>query len=787
MRTYIIFIFFLLYSSILVAQNGSVYLQVLDAEERPVSGATVKLIQLSKTKMTDTSGLVQFYNVSPGNYKIDISSAGLETKRINVKVIDEQAATLLPVVLKENINQLTEVTVIGGNTKKYVETAPSVGLRLNVPLIEVPQNIAVTTKQTMLNWGILSTSELARTVSGVVKNYGDFNDFSFMIRGTDAFNNIFRNGVGGYWWNQQEDAAMIERIEFVKGPAGFMIGNSEPGGLVNIITKQPTRQRVREVEFGFGSYNMFRGSIDLGGTFSEKSKFTYRLAAGGQTQNGLVGFSEAKRYFISPSLRYNFKEKTYLQLEVNRMGGFSRNGTSPTLPSINDKFHQLPNSFAVSDPNINGLVTWDNYSRLSFLHTFKNKWRINAQAAYVNGLYGGDGMYMSGYNATQDTIYRSYYKNDWKNNLSAAQAFVDGTVKQGKHFEHKILAGVDYGKSGVVTNYGNLIDSTGTRLPLSIATPAYGLPTDSLKEIEYFDPNRWGNEWLSLYVQDHFKIYKKVILTVAGRLNYARAWASYDENTVKDFVFTPRIGLTYLFTENISAFAVYDECYLPQTGRKEDNTSAKPLSGTNKEIGVKALLLKKKLSINVSTYHTEKNNILVANPATGLYVERGQITIQGLDVDMVGTLNQNISINLNYTYTDARITKDANVDIIGMRNYGTPENVGNVLLRYRFTKGKLKGLSAGAGTSYMGNKSGIWPEWNDMKDRDKLVPAYTIFDANVGYETRRFSITCNVFNLLNTNYVATGWYSSATEASPGFWGYSPGLPINFRANIRYRF
>ena len=66
-------------------------------------------------------------------------------------------------------------------------------------------------------------TEAIRNVSGVTKYYGALNDYSLIIRGTDATYSVFRNGVGGYWWNQQEDVAMLEKIEFVKGPAGFMV------------------------------------------------------------------------------------------------------------------------------------------------------------------------------------------------------------------------------------------------------------------------------------------------------------------------------------------------------------------------------------------------------------------------------------------------------------------------------------------------------------------------------------------------------------------------------------
>ena len=32
-------------------------------------------------------------------------------------------------------------------------------------------------------------------------------------------------------------------------------------------------------------------------------------------------------------------------------------------------------------------------------------------------------------------------------------------------------------------------------------------------------------------------------------------------------VFTPRAGLTWLFGDNVSVYALYDQCFLPQAGR----------------------------------------------------------------------------------------------------------------------------------------------------------------------------------------------------------------------------
>ena len=87
---------------------------------------------------------------------------------------------------------------------KYVETKISEGLRLNLPLVEIPQNIHITSHQLLSDEGLISMTEALRTVSGIQKYYGGLNDYQLIIRGTVGQFNVLRNGVAGFWWNQQE-------------------------------------------------------------------------------------------------------------------------------------------------------------------------------------------------------------------------------------------------------------------------------------------------------------------------------------------------------------------------------------------------------------------------------------------------------------------------------------------------------------------------------------------------------------------------------------------------------
>ncbi|KAF5279852.1 hypothetical protein FQR65_LT15214 [Abscondita terminalis] len=62
----------------------------------------------------------------------------------------------------------------------------------------------------------------------------------------------FRNGmnvVSSFWSPLSEDMSTVERIEFVKGPAGFMMSSGDPAGIYNVVTKKPTAENKGEVDY----------------------------------------------------------------------------------------------------------------------------------------------------------------------------------------------------------------------------------------------------------------------------------------------------------------------------------------------------------------------------------------------------------------------------------------------------------------------------------------------------------------------------------------------------------
>ncbi len=765
--------------------TGSAQGIVTTSDGKPAPFVTIQLKNNKQAAVTDNEGKFNIQNIQPGTYKIIASLVGHQTIEQDV-VISAGSVTNITMPLRTSERELKEV-VVNSNTKSYISEKPSASLRLNAELIEVPQNITVATKQTLTDMGLLSKTEIFRLSSGITKSYGSSMDMTVQIRGTNATYNTYRNGVGGpIWWNAQEDAAMVERLEFVKGPAGFMLANAEPGGLINTVTKQPTHQSIAEVSFGLGSWNMMRTSIDLGGEFKKEGKLTYRLNTGYQQNNEFYHFGAFNRMFFAPVLKYDFTENTSLTFENNYVRARAQENTHSSI-SVNGDLWANPIDMAINDPNNPKWGAEDIYNRIYLRHKFNDDWIFNAQAAYMSTYWGGRTLYIEGLNEPKDTINRYASKTSWNGQLTNAQLFLDGRFFTGKNAEHKVLIGIDYGSGNEGARYEDTWQIR--NIPLSIAQPSYYLPQEEL-DPSGENPYTWKttNRWEALYVQDHLKLFNKLIVTVAGRFTHLVSGQDFNtppedpEYEIAENKFTPRLGLTYMFTDNISAYLLHDESFLPQRGTIYEGGRLPPLTGRNNEIGAKALFFKKQLSIAASVYDIVKNDVGNADPVhPNYYIKTGQIRAQGFDFDLAGKINNNLYVNANYSYVDARITDDEDKSLIGIQNNGTAKNLANAWLKYQVNDGVFKGLGFGGGMQYTDKRSGTWPGYS-TSEGNKYLPAYTIFDAAVSYVTGKFSINLNVYNLGNRKYATSGSWDPEQEE----WFFDIEKPRNFRLNVTMR-
>jgi len=250
--------------------------------------------------------------------------------------------------------------------------------------------------------------------------------------------------------------------------------------------------------------------------------------------------------------------------------------------------------------------------------------------------------------------------------------------------------------------------------------------------------------------------------------------------------FTPRVGLSVSINKQTSAYALYDQAFIPQAGRLSNGNDVQPLTGNNMEIGMKRDWAAGRWNSTLSFYRILKNNELTADPnsppASGLSIELGQKRSQGIEFDVRGKITNAMSLIANYAYTDSRVVEVAEGitdveegDIVP----GFAKHTVNSWLNYKIQDGVLKGAGASLGFTYLAGRETYW---DPSPDPSGILPDYFKLDAGLFWEKDNLRITANVFNVLD-KYLYSGSYYAWLNAY--YW--QTDAPRNVRLSISYNF
>ena len=771
----------LLISHQLYAQKGLIKGQLTTTDGKPAEYVNVNLKGTNKGTVTNEKGEFSIEKVKPGAYVLQMSFVGLETQTQNVTITDGQT-TEANFVLRENSRQLDEV-IVSAYPNKYNADMPSVTLRLKTPLIETPQNIQVLTKALINDQQIFDMLEgITRNVSGVTRlehwdNYALLN-----MRGSQIA--AFRNGMNVQmpWGPLAEDMSMVESIEFVKGPAGFMMANGEPSGFYNVVTKKPTGITKGEATMTLGSFNTYRATADFDGLLSKDGKLQYRLNLMGQFKGSHRDFEYNNRYSIVPVIKYKFNDKTSLTAEYTYQ--YMQMSMIGSAYAFGQKtYGDLPVNFTTTEPNLDPTNINDQSLLLILNHQINSQWKLTGQLAYFNYNQIGSSMWPSTFTDADGTMQRGISIWDALGINKIGQVFVNGDVKTGG-ITHRILAGLDMGQKQYFADWSQGFNLNGT-VPFNIYKPVYGqVPADSLP---VFDRSRslrsrgvnYNQSYSALYVQDELRFLNdKIRLTLAGRYTTAQDADPYS-GSVKSSKFTPRIGVSVSLNKSMSAYALYDQAFIPQAGADFTGKAFDPITGNNTEAGLKKEWMGGRWNSTLSLYQITKNNVLTADPNhLNFSIQLGQTKTKGVEFDIRGQLLQGLDLTFNYAYTDSKVTKDTDEKKVGVAVAGATKHINNAWLSYRATRGGLKGLGASLGYQWQVGRS----SWYVFDGTNQALPDYFRVDGAVSWQSNKFSVALNVNNILN-KYLFSG--APYTWLNAYYWQTE--ALRNSRISIGYKF
>ncbi|MEP7318964.1 MAG: TonB-dependent siderophore receptor [Panacibacter sp.] len=797
---HLLFLFGLLLSVLHVFANGNENEEgrggirgiVYTTDKLPAAMVTVTIKGTKKNTITGDDGSFMIRNVQPGNYELEVSLVGYETITEEVSVAANKTATVI-LQLKISDKQLQEVIVRSG-IKSYKSNIPSSTLRIQTPLLEMSQNIQIVTNKTLADQQIISMSDgLIRNVSGAVR-LEHWADLYANITARGSQIQAFRNGfnvVNSYWGPLTEDMSFVDHVEFVKGPAGFMLANGDPSGLYNVVSKKPTGQTKGEAAITIGSYDLYRATLDLDGKLSEDGKLLYRLNLMGQNKNSFRANEYNNRYSIAPVIAFQVDDKTKLTLEYTlQHARMSDVGSYYVFSSKG--YATLPQDFTAMPPGMEPTIIDDHSVTLNLQHQISNNWKLTAQAAYFNYQQVGSDMWPAAVNE-DGTMQRAVSSWDAKSKMTLAQAFVNGDLTTGT-IRHRILAGIDVGTKDYIPDWGqyHVFDSVGAEF--STLAPSYGIPSNGYPSFDHDKSTLqqraqavgglMDQRYTGVYVQDELGFFDNLLrLTLAGRYSEVKQsqWGGEAQHAKH---FSPRVGLSVSLDKFTSVYALYDQAFIPQAGRLANGGSIKPITGNNMEVDIKKDWANGKWNSTLSVYRIIKNNELTADPnsppTSGLSIVLGQKRSQGIEFDLRGKITSNISLIANYALTDSKVTKVAD----GIANMkvgdivpGYSRHTINSWLNYKIQNGALKGTGIAAGFTWL-----IDRETDTWSVGLEKLPDYFKLDGGLFWENNKIKLTVNVFNILD-KYLYSGSYYSYLNAY--YWqAESPG---NVRFSVAYNF
>lgn len=772
-------VFTLLFStSVLLSMAANITGKVTTKDGKPAEFVNLVLVGTQKGSSVNSEGNYLIENVKPGTYTLVASFVGLNSQSKTVTVSGENTAEV-NFTLTESGKELTEV-VVTANPSKYVADYPSVSLRLKTPLLEIPQNVQTVTGQILKDQQIFDMLEgVTRNVSGATRMEHWDNYALIYMRGSQIA--AFRNGmnVTMVWSPQPEDMSMVERIEFVKGPAGFMLANGEPSGFYNVVTKKPTGITKGEVGMTVGSFNTYRATLDLDGKLDEAGKLLYRLNVLGQSKGSHRPYEFSNRISIAPVIKYQLSDKTSLTAEYT----FQRNIMSIIGGNYSFSakgYEDLPVNFTTAEDNMTPSKLNESSAFLTMVHNFDNNWKFTGQIAYINSQQVGQTLWPSGMSANKDTLYRGTTLWDYEGESKVGQFFVNGDVQTGG-LRHRILAGIDMGDKSFYHDWSQ----GGALKPLNIYNPVYGSIQASAYPV--FDRTKdlrergvhYRQSYVGYYAQDEIGMFNdKLRLTLAGRFTTASDQDPYS-GIVEASKFTPRVGVSYSIDKNTSAYAVYDQAFVPQAGADVNGNSFKPITGDNIELGAKREWFGGNWVTGLALYKITKNNVLTSDPNNiNFSIQLGQTVTKGIEFDIRGQITDELDVTANYAYTDGVVTEDTDPAKENITIPGISKNIGNAWLTYRFKDKALKGLGLSLGAQYQGGRT----SWYVFDGTSQSLPDYFRLDGAVSYQLNKFTVSLNVNNI-TSNYL----YSGAYYNWGGFYYWQSEALINSRLNITYKF
>ena len=779
-----LFICFVGYSQSLVAIQGN----IKDERSNPVSYASVYLLNSNFFAVSDTSGSFMIKNIPEGNYTLVVSAVGYAT--INEVIqITKQGQTPFDLRLTDASRQLDEVIVTAEKKEENVQAIPSSISALNAKSIN--------------NYRLWNSKDLTAIVPNLYSaNPGDGRNVT-SIRGItsssyDPAVTTYIDGVNQFTLDTYIPQLFdVERIEILRGPQGTLYGRNAMGGVINIITKQPTNNISGFLEISAGNYGeqRYTGAIRTP-VIKDKLFFGASLlyeGLDGYYTNEYDGSKFDKQHSVGGNyyLKYRVNDRWSATFNVKHLA--NRNYGSFTLAP--DKDAAFADPFKVNQNAVAKLV--DNTFNTSLTANYTGqRFNFSTQTSYQSN-YRYYATPIDGDFSPADAItIINNYGNKW-NNIKVVTEELRVTSPASSASRLKWTA-------GSYLFYQNVPNKQATHFGKDAAL--VGSPDSNYAIINTATARSSG---VALYAQSEYAIAKKINIIFGVRYDYQHSKEDVlgeykpDASPVPVFetqpdtsanvsysAFSPKLSVSYHPVMGTNLFATYSRGYrtggLTQLGADPSQPplyAYKPEYSDNFELGIKNTFLENRARANISFFYTTITNAqvptLVLPAAITVTKNAGSLTSKGMDAELAATVLKGLEATYNFGYTNAKYTKlklsqnGSETDLSGNRQIFTPDITSMLALQYNISlieSNKLQLIIRGEWT-YLGK------QYFDLANSITQSP-YNLLNTKLGLKIKHAELYFWERNMANIKYIAYGYDFGAVHlGNPRTFGFT------FRASM----
>lgn len=763
----LIFIISMLYVGFVNAQTdkGTVLGKVLTTDGLPAEGINVVLVNTIKGVLTDKEGVFIIKNIPAGNYTLQFSLLGLETKNQTISIMEGKTTHLQDVILSVGKEKLDEVIIVAQRLNQFAQKEKSNVTRLPLKNINIPQSYTVVSNALMEEQVVTDLPSAFKSITGGGYVEANSGQVSVYARGFRTDSRV-KNGLPFYARGRVPTAIQnIERIEVIKGPSAVEYGGGFYGGVVNLVTKTPKSNDFFELSYNTGSFNLHRVTFDANKTIND-NKYMFRVNGALHTENTFQknGSGIRKNYLIAPVMKFNLTDnlaitlqsefyKTIRNLEFAR-GYNSKKVRANTWEDIQWDYY---NNYTDKD----AAAEMDYYNtQLNIDFKFLDNWI--AKTTFIYHKYHVEGGYFR-LNALSDTkIQRQIlaFNPEIGDNIGVRQDFV--SAYDFDNVKNKAIIGVNYTKvkrefEMAPTKGFGVIDE------LDVSNEKQNYPKLTQEYLntsiagKFFKSNE-GDETIAAYISNATTFYDKVTVLAGARYDdFKNNAKTINGKSLKNDYNQEKLSynLGLVITPFNDVFSIYGN-YMNgfnnlgiQTNKEGNKEVFKPEEVIQWEAGCKMDFFKGKLKSTLSYFNLDIDNKLmfVRNRTSKYAVQNGVVKSNGLEADIITNPIPGLNIVVGYTYINAKNIEHVKKEINNKKLVFTPDNVANIWASYKFTKGKLKGLGLGAGANYMSKIYAVYAKTNDFWSKP-----YTTVDGTVFYQQKKYRISVKVNNLLDKEY-----------------------------------